>query len=59
MKHQLKLNEIIYKRLIKGPALVERRSDRECLHIVLLIKFRCFCFEYHSNRWYLLDFVKL
>ncbi len=35
MKHRLKLNEIIYKTLIKGPASVERGSDRKDLCIVL------------------------
>ncbi len=35
MKHLLKLNEIINKRLIKGPASVERGSDRKHLHIAL------------------------
>jgi hypothetical protein len=29
MKHWLQLNEIIYKRLIKGPASDERGSDRK------------------------------
>jgi len=33
MKYWLKLNEIIYKRLIKGPASVERGSDRKCMSI--------------------------
>ncbi len=31
MEYCLKLNEIIYKRLIKGPASVERGADRKCL----------------------------
>jgi hypothetical protein len=35
MKHWLKLNEIIYKRLIKGPASVEHGSDRKCLRVAL------------------------
>jgi hypothetical protein len=35
MRHSLKLNEIIYKRLIKGPASVELGSDRKCLRITL------------------------
>ncbi len=34
MNYGLKLNEIIYKRLIKGPASVERGSDRKHLHIM-------------------------
>jgi hypothetical protein len=33
MKHWVKLNEIIYKRLIKGPASVECGSDRKHLHV--------------------------
>jgi len=35
MKNWLKLNEIIYKRLIKGPVSVERGSDRKHLCIAL------------------------
>ncbi len=35
MRHQLKLNKINYKRLIKGPASVELGSDRKCLHAKL------------------------
>ncbi len=35
MKHWLKLNEIIYKRLAKIPASVENGSDRKCLHVTL------------------------
>ncbi len=31
MKHWLKRNEIIYKRIIKGPASVEHGSDRKHL----------------------------
>ncbi len=34
MKYQFKLNEIIYKRLIKGPASSELGSDRKSLCIV-------------------------
>ncbi len=34
MNYGLKLYEIIYKRLIKGPAPVERGSDRKHLRIV-------------------------
>ncbi len=33
MKHWLKLNDIIYKRLIKGPASVEPGSDRKHLRV--------------------------
>ncbi len=33
MKYWLKLNEIIYKILIKGPASSELGSDRKCLCI--------------------------
>ncbi len=33
MKHWLKLNEIIYQRLIKAPDSVECGSDRKHLHI--------------------------
>ncbi len=46
MKHWLKLNENIYKRLIKGPASVERGSDRKCLCITLELNSDVFCFEY-------------
>ncbi len=35
MKHRLKLNETFYKRLIKGPAYVERGFDRKHLRIAL------------------------
>jgi hypothetical protein len=45
MKHQLKLTEIIYKRLIKGPACVERGSDRKCLCIALLLNSDVFLFS--------------
>ncbi len=49
MKHQLKLNEIIYKRLISGPASFGLGSDRKH-QLSHLIKSRCFCFfKYHSD----------
>ncbi len=35
MKHWLKINEIIYKTFNKGPASVERGSDRKGLHVAL------------------------
>ncbi len=35
MKDELKLNEIIYKRLLKGPASAELGSDRKHLHVAL------------------------
>ncbi len=35
MKHWLKLNEIIYKGLIKGPASVELGSDGKHLCVML------------------------
>ncbi len=51
MKHWLKLNEIIYKRLIKGPASVERGSDRN-ICASFFIYLRCFSLRI-SFRYYL------
>jgi hypothetical protein len=51
MKYWLKLNEIIYKRLTKGPASVDRGSDRKCKMF--------FCFEYHSDSSFFLSTLGL